>query len=63
LGRPSELLTRQALIAQANLAMESDARIRVQLIDMYLTERLLDTETLSRVLSIQQFMLRLHIAD
>ena len=52
----SELLTRPALIAQADLAMESDASTRVQLIDTYLTERLLDAETLSQVPSIQQFM-------
>ena len=52
----SELLTRPALIAQADLAMESDASTRVQLIDTYLTERLLDAETLGQVPSIQQFM-------
>ena len=45
----SELPARPALIAQADLAMESNASTRVQLIDTYLTERLLDAETLSQV--------------
>ena len=40
--------------------MESDASIRVQLIDTYLTERLLDAETLSQIPSIQQFMATPH---
>ena len=37
----SELSSRPALITQANLAMQTDARTRVELIDSYLTERLL----------------------
>lgn len=52
----SELLSRPALIAQANLAMETDAQTRVQLIDTYFTERLLDAETLSQVPTVQQFL-------
>ena len=45
-----ELLSRPALVAQANIAMESDVHSRVQLIDTYLNERLLDVETLTQVL-------------
>ena len=51
-----ELLSRPALVAQANIAMESDVHSRVQLIDTYLTERLLDTETLTQVPSLVAFM-------
>ena len=52
----SELITRPALIAQANTAMQTDAQSRVQLIDTYLTERLLDAETLTQVPSVQAFL-------
>lgn len=52
----SELLARPALVTQANIAMESDARSRIQLIDTYLTERLLDAETLTQVPSLVAFM-------
>jgi hypothetical protein len=52
----SELLSRPILITQANIAMESDAQSRVQLIDTYLSERLLDTETLTQVPSLVAFM-------
>jgi hypothetical protein len=52
----SELLSRPALVTQANIAMESDAHSRVQLIDTYLSERLLDAETLTQVPSLVAFM-------
>lgn len=52
----SELSSRPALITQANIAMQSDARTRVELIDSYLTERLLDAETLSQVPSVWAFL-------
>lgn len=52
----SELLSRPALVTQANIAMESDAQSRVQLIDTYLSERLLDVETLTQVPSLISFM-------
>jgi hypothetical protein len=52
----SEFLSRPALVTQANIAMESDVQSRVQLIDTYLTERLLDTETLTQVPSLVAFM-------
>lgn len=52
----SELLSRPALIAQANIAMQTDAQSRVQLIDTYLSERMLDAETLTQVPTVQQFL-------
>ncbi len=52
----SELLSRPTLITQANIAMETDAQSRVQLIDTYLSERLLDAETLTQVPTVQQFL-------
>lgn len=52
----SEWQTRPALTAQANTAMESDAKTRVQLIDTYFRERQLDTQTLAQVTSVQQFL-------
>src|SRR5690349_13084554 len=52
----SEFQSRPALTTQANTAMESDAKTRVQLIDTYFSERLLDTETLAQVTSVQQFL-------
>ena len=52
----SELLSRPALVTQANIAMESDAHSRVQLIDTYLSERLLDAETLTQVPTVISFM-------
>lgn len=52
----SELLARPALIAQANTAMQTDAQSRVQLIDTYLSERMLDAETLAQVPTVQQFL-------
>src|SRR5436309_12733517 len=52
----SELLWRPALIAQANIAMQTDAQSRVQLIDTYLSERMLDAETLTQVTTVQQFL-------
>ncbi len=52
----SELQTRPQLIKQANNAMEGDAKTRVQLIDTYFHERLLDTQTIAQVPSVQQFL-------
>jgi hypothetical protein len=52
----SELLARPALITQANTAMQTDSQSRVQLIDTYLTERMLDAETLTQVPTVQQFL-------
>ncbi|HZS76872.1 MAG TPA: hypothetical protein VFA41_09685 [Ktedonobacteraceae bacterium] len=52
----SELLTRPTLISQANTAMQTDAQSRVQLIDTYLSERMLDAETLTQVPTVQQFL-------
>src|SRR5438105_2891388 len=52
----SELLSRPALIAQANIAMQTDAQSRVQLIDTYLSERMLDAETLTQVPTVISFM-------
>jgi hypothetical protein len=52
----SEYQSRPALINQANTAMESDAKTRVQLIDTYFNERKLDTETLAQITSVQQFL-------
>ncbi len=52
----SEWQTRPQLIAKANNAMESDARTRVQLIDTYLHERLLDALTITQVPSVQEFL-------
>lgn len=52
----SELLSRQALVDQANKAMETDANNRVQLVGRYLIERLSDTVTLSQVQSVQEFL-------
>jgi methyl-accepting chemotaxis protein len=52
----SELLTRPDLIDKANTQMASDAKTRVQLIDTYIHERILDTETITQVPSVQSFM-------
>lgn len=52
----SELQSRPTLISQANIAMASDAKTRVQLIDAYFTERLLDAETLTQVPSLQAYL-------
>ncbi len=62
----SELSSRPSLISQANIAMQSDARTRVELIDSYLTERMLDAETLSQVPTVWSFLAtppRLETAD
>lgn len=48
--------TRPALIDQASQTMKADADTRIQLINTYLNERLLDAETLSLVPSVQAFM-------
>lgn len=52
----SELQSRPTLTTQANNAMISDAQSRVQLINTYFNERLLDAQTLSQVPSLQTFM-------
>lgn len=52
----TEWQTRPQLLAQANTAMQSDAKTRVQLIDTYLNERLLDTQTLAQVPVVPQFL-------
>jgi Cache domain len=54
--------TRPALIDQANNAMTSDAQTRVQIIDTFFHERLLDAKTLTQVASVQDF-LRLPASD
>jgi signal transduction histidine kinase len=52
----SEFLLRPALVDQARKAMETDTRTRSQLIEAYMAERLLDTETVSKLAPIQQFL-------
>jgi Cache domain len=52
----SELRSRPALVNQANDAMKTDAQSRVQLIDTYLNERLLDARTLTQIPSLVAFM-------
>ena len=52
----SEYNARPALIAQANDAMQTDAKTRMQLINAYLTERLLDAATLSQIPAVQTFL-------
>ncbi len=52
----SQYISRPALISQANIAMQSDAQTRTQLIDTYFTERLLDVATLSQVPTVQAFL-------
>src|SRR5579859_2647159 len=52
----SELQIPPALTAQANAAMARDASTRTELIDTYFNERLLDTETLAQVPSVQTFL-------
>ncbi len=49
-------ITRPALIDQTNKAMASDAETRVQLIDTYFSERMLDVQTLTQVPSVQTFV-------
>src|SRR5581483_5843680 len=52
----SEYTARPVLINQANQTMETDAQTRIQLIDIYLNERLLDVETLSQVPGLGQWL-------
>ncbi len=52
----SEWQARPALLAQASLSMQSDAKTRVQLIDAYFSERLLDAQTLAQVPTVQLFL-------
>src|SRR5438105_4211711 len=52
----SEWQARPALLTQASLSMQSDAKTRVQLIDAYFSERLLDAQTLAQVPTVQLFL-------
>ncbi len=52
----SQYISRPALISQANIAMQSDAQTRTQLIDTYFTERSLDVATLSQVPTVQSYL-------
>ncbi|BCL79873.1 cache domain-containing protein [Ktedonobacteria bacterium brp13] len=52
------LATRPLLINQAKNVMTSDAQTRVQIIDTYFHERLLDAKTLTQVTVVQQFLAR-----
>lgn len=49
-------LSRPALIDQANQSMKTDAQTRVQLINAYFSERILDAETLVQVPSLQLYL-------
>jgi signal transduction histidine kinase len=51
-----ELFSRPTLINQASKEMETDARARTQLIDSYFAERMLSSETVSRLMPIQKFL-------
>ncbi|HYX48258.1 MAG TPA: cache domain-containing protein, partial [Ktedonobacteraceae bacterium] len=51
-----ELFSRPTLIMQTSKAMETDAQTRTQLIDSYFSERLLASETVSRLVPIQKFL-------
>src|SRR6266702_7196578 len=51
-----ELFSRPSLIDQASKEMQTDARTRTQLIDNYMSERILETESISRLPSIQSFL-------
>ncbi len=51
-----EFSSRPTLINQASREMETDARIRTQLIDSYFAERMLDSESVSRLPSVQKFL-------
>jgi hypothetical protein len=52
------LQTRPVLIDQANSAMTNDAQTRVQIIDTYFHERLLDAKTLTQVTVVQQLLMQ-----
>ncbi len=52
----TEWTTRPTLINQANQTMKTDADTRIQLINTYLKERVLDTETISLVPSVVSFL-------
>ncbi len=53
----SEILSRPALIKQGSAAMEADAQARIQLIDAYFVERLIDIQTVSQFTSVENFLL------
>ncbi len=50
------LVTRPALIDQANQALSNDAKTKVQLIDTYFHERTLDIQTITQVPVVQEFL-------
>lgn len=52
----SEYTARPILLNQANQTMETDAQTRIQLIDVYFNERLLDVETFSQVPGLWQWL-------
>ncbi|GHO67545.1 hypothetical protein KSC_064370 [Ktedonobacter sp. SOSP1-52] len=52
-----EWRTQPILSDQANKAMQSDAQTRVQLIDTYFKERVLDAKTITQVPTVQQYLL------
>ncbi len=51
-----EFSSRPTLINQASREMETDARTRTQLIDSYFSERMLDSQAVSRLMPIQKFL-------
>src|SRR4051812_32915097 len=51
-----ELVSRPTLINQASISMETDAKTRTQSIDSYFAERILASETVSRLAPIQKFL-------
>ncbi|HEU5229869.1 MAG TPA: cache domain-containing protein [Ktedonobacteraceae bacterium] len=52
-----ELIARPTLITQASQEMQTDAVTHTQLIDSYFAERVLETEGLARLSSIQNFLI------
>jgi signal transduction histidine kinase len=51
-----EFFSSPTLVNQASNEMETDARTRTQLIDSYFSERLLSSETVSRLEAVQKFL-------
>src|SRR5436190_14399110 len=51
-----ELISRPTLITQASQQMQTDAKTHTGLIDSYFAERILETEGLARLASIQNFL-------
>ncbi|GHO45674.1 cache domain-containing protein [Ktedonospora formicarum] len=52
----TEWQTQPILSDRANDAMQSDAKSRVELIDTYLKERVLDAQTITQVATVQQYL-------